>query len=89
MSLVSLPAFQEDKEVLEALLPNMSQSSKAINVGNAHAENKLNVKNKMIEIGLDVCTNLNGYGKKIMDEAIIKMSNYSKSSVVNTCNSNS
>lgn len=56
MSLVSLPAFQEDKEVLEALLPNMSQLSKAVNVGNAHAENKLTVKNKMIEKGLDVCT---------------------------------
>ncbi|MBL7813532.1 MAG: hypothetical protein JNL70_00910 [Saprospiraceae bacterium] len=75
------PAFKEDKEVLEALLPTMNQLSKSINAGNAHAVNKKNIKDKMIEAGLDVCTNLKGYGKKVGDEAIIKMSDYSKTSL--------
>lgn len=75
------PAFQEDKEILENLLPNMSRLSKAINVGNAHAENKQTIKKNMIASGLDVCTNLNGYGKKMGDETLVKMSTYTKSTL--------
>lgn len=75
------PAFQEDKEILENLLPNMSRLSQAINGGNAHAENKVKIKNNMVAAGLDVCTNLNGYGKKMGDDALVKMSTYSKSTL--------
>ncbi len=75
------PAFQEDKEILENLLPKMSQLSRVIKGGNAHAENKVKIKNNMVAAGLDVCTNLNGYGKKMGDDALVKMSTYTKSTL--------
>ena len=75
------PAFLEDKEALENLLPNMRRLSQAINVGNAHAETKGKTKDDLIAAGLDVCTNLNGYGKKMGDDALVKMSSYSKSTL--------
>ena len=75
------PAFQEDKEILENLLPNITRLSQIISGGNAHAENKLNIKTNLVSVGLDVCTNLHGYGKKIGDDALMKMSTYTKSTL--------
>lgn len=75
------PAFQEDKEALENHLPNIRRLSQAIKTGNAHAETKSKTKDEMIAAGLDVCTNLFGYGKKMGDDALVKMSTYTKSTL--------
>ena len=75
------PAFQEDKEALENLLPNMRRLSQTIKVGNVFSETKAKTKNDMIAAGLDICTNLNGYGKKINDVALVKISSHTKSTL--------
>ncbi len=74
-------AFKEDKEALESILPRISQLSQVISGDNGYAAAKLKIKNNMITAALDVCTNLCGYGKKMGDDALVKMSKHSKSSL--------
>ena len=75
------PAFKEDKEALENHLPKLLQLSKALDVENDHAERKQAIREAMIEAGLDICINLNGYGLKMGDATLAKMGDHNKSSL--------
>lgn len=73
--------FKTHKETLESKLPIIFRLSGLIDAENAHAENKLNMRMSMIALGLDVCANLNGYGRMMKDTALISMGDHSKSSL--------
>ena len=76
-----IPAFQSDKIALENILPKIRQLAALVEADNAHTENKQSIKTDMVALGVDVCTNLMGYGLMTKDMALTKMSTHTKSSL--------
>lgn len=73
--------FKADKDSLESLLPNIRQLSKLANADNAYSEIKLNAKNTMVAMGMNVCTVLSGYALVTKSDDLKKMSKQSKTSL--------
>jgi hypothetical protein len=72
-------AFQTDVNRLKDVHAKIKLLKQQVESGNAHSATKSNVKAELIEVGMDICVNLNGLGLLTKDEELLKFGKLSKS----------